>query len=82
MPDAPYKHSDIRRNPDLEEWFCANCGATSDHTLQADAIMELSNFECSLMGATAKAQNEKERDLRTHYRAKLKRTAEKNSKKE
>lgn len=52
-----YEHSDIRKNPELQEWFCAKCGAASDHTLREDAIVELSGFECSLHGATTKKLN-------------------------
>lgn len=71
MANGPYEHSDVRRNPDLEEWFCAKCGATSDHTLKEDAMAELSVFECSLVGVNAKKLLEKERDLRTYHLEKL-----------
>ncbi len=71
MPNAPYKHSDIRRNPELQEWFCAQCGATSDHALEQDAVAEISGFECSLYGTTIKRLSEKERDLRAYHLSKL-----------
>jgi len=40
------QHADIRWNPELEEWFCASCGRTSDHTELEDAWAELDNFIC------------------------------------
>jgi len=71
MPDDPVQHTDIRRNPDLQEWFCAKCGATSDHALEKDAVAELSGFECNLYGTTVKRLSEKERDLRAYHLMKL-----------
>jgi hypothetical protein len=71
MPNAPYEHVDIRRNPDLKEWFCAKCGMTSDHALEQDAISEISGFECNLYGTTVKRLSEKERDLRSYHLMKL-----------
>jgi hypothetical protein len=38
----------IRWNPNIEEWYCAVCGRTSDHRKEEDAIRELEGFECSL----------------------------------
>ena len=71
MHNSRYEHSDIRKNPELQEWFCASCGAASDHTLKEDALVELSAFECSLHGATAKKLIEKERDLREYHLSRL-----------
>lgn len=71
MHNSRYKHSDIRKNPELQEWFCAKYGAASDHTLKEDAIVELSALECSLHGATSKRLIEKERDLREYHLSKL-----------
>jgi len=71
MSNAPYPHSDIRRNPELQEWFCAKCGATSDHALEKDAAAEISGFECNLYGTTVKRLGEKERDLRAYHLMKL-----------
>jgi hypothetical protein len=71
MSKPPYEHADIRKNPDLQEWFCAKCGATSDHMLKEDAVVELSGFECNLHGATTKKLIEKERDLRAYHLRKL-----------
>jgi hypothetical protein len=39
------KH-DIRWNPELQEWFCARCGRTSDHVVHEDAQTEMELFEC------------------------------------
>ena len=41
-------HADIRWHPELQEWFCAICGRTSDHTKLDDAQNEMNNFECEL----------------------------------
>jgi len=71
MAHQYHEHSDIRQNPELQEWFCAKCGATSDHRLREDAVAELSAFECSLFGATTKRLSEKERDLRAYHLLKL-----------
>jgi hypothetical protein len=32
---------EIRRNPELQEWFCARCGRTSDHLRKEDAEIEI-----------------------------------------
>jgi hypothetical protein len=47
---APFtaKHSEIRWNPELEEWFCVRCGRTSDHVGRDDAQTEMELFECQL----------------------------------
>jgi len=47
---APFtvKHSEIRWNPELEEWFCVRCGRTSDHAVREDAQAEMDVFECVL----------------------------------
>jgi hypothetical protein len=42
------EHADIRWHPELQEWFCAICGRTSDHTKLDDGRNEISNFECEL----------------------------------
>jgi hypothetical protein len=61
------EHSDIRWNPDLKEWFCAQCGVTSDHEIKQDAIREMATFECGIVAARASKLGEKERLLRAHY---------------
>jgi len=42
------EHADIRWHPELQEWFCAICGRTSDHTKLDDAQTEMNNFEFEL----------------------------------
>jgi len=42
------KHEDIRWNQETQEWFCAKCGRTSDHTTKGDALIELEQYECEL----------------------------------
>jgi len=59
-------HSDIRWNPELKEWYCADCGVTSDHTMREDAIQEMAVFDCILQGTTVVRLGEKERLLRAH----------------
>ena len=41
---------DVRWNANLQEWFCAVCGRTSDHVNQQDALVELEVFDCNLVG--------------------------------
>jgi len=40
------KHSELRWNPELQEWLCVRCGLTSDHSNREDAETELESFEC------------------------------------
>ena len=47
-PAGAVLHGDIRWNPELQEWFCASCGRTSDHTKLEDAQEEMENFRCEL----------------------------------
>lgn len=61
-------HKDVRWNPDLEEWFCADCGLTSDHATREDAMEELAVFECSLMGTKVKRITVQERQARQKMR--------------
>jgi hypothetical protein len=42
------KHTKIRWNPATQEWFCQQCGRTSDHASEADAHTELEQYECSV----------------------------------
>jgi hypothetical protein len=42
------KHPKIVRNLDIEQWFCATCGRTSDHVTEQDARAELDQFDCQL----------------------------------
>jgi transposase-like protein len=42
------EHADIRWNSELQEWFCATCGRTSDHTKLEDARKEMEHFKCAL----------------------------------
>jgi hypothetical protein len=46
------KHSEIRWNPEFQEWFCVSCGRTSDHVVYEDAQAELALFECELPAAS------------------------------
>ncbi len=62
-------HPNIRWNSELQEWFCAKCGCTSDHMAEHDAIAEMAAFDCCILGATAKKLEDKERALRAHYLA-------------
>jgi hypothetical protein len=41
------KHENIRWNPATQEWFCAKCGRTSDHSKEPDARFELEQYECN-----------------------------------
>jgi hypothetical protein len=41
------KHENIRWNPATQEWFCAKCGRTSDHSKELDARFELEQYECN-----------------------------------
>jgi len=41
-------HADVRWNNEIQEWFCAKCGRTSDHRTKEDALVELEQFECEL----------------------------------
>jgi hypothetical protein len=50
-----------RWNPELQEWFCATCGRTSDYTLEADAQAELNAFDCVLVGIQKKEKSALER---------------------
>ena len=60
-------HTDVRWNPELQEWFCAKCGQTSDHKEREDAVREMETFDCSIHGTTVARLGEKERLLRVHY---------------
>jgi hypothetical protein len=42
------KHKNVRWNPATLEWFCVVCGRTSDHLNEADAHVELEQYECSV----------------------------------
>lgn len=68
MSDQKAVHRDVRWNPDLEEWFCASCGLTSDHANQEDAIAELAVFECSLVGTKVKKVSMRERQARARMK--------------
>jgi hypothetical protein len=46
-PPSP-KHADVRWNNEIQEWFCAKCGHTSDHVTKEDALIELEQYECDL----------------------------------
>jgi hypothetical protein len=39
---------EIRWNQELQEWFCARCGRTSDHLRKEDAEVEIEVFPCEL----------------------------------
>ena len=44
--EADLKHSDLRWNPATREWFCVECGRTSDHLTLEDARWELNQRDC------------------------------------
>jgi len=48
VTDPSKKHEYIRWNPELSQWFCIQCGRTSDHQALPDARVELEQFECKL----------------------------------
>ena len=39
---------ELRWNPELQEWFCARCGRTSDHLRIEEAEIEIEVFPCKL----------------------------------
>jgi hypothetical protein len=39
---------ELRWNPELQEWFCARCGRTSDHLRKEDANVEIEVFPCEI----------------------------------
>ena len=41
----------IRWNPELQEWFCATCGRTSDHLVHDDADAQMERCEFADRGA-------------------------------
>ena len=47
------KHMDVRWNDEIQEWFCAKCGRTSDHITKDVALIELEPYECELLSTTA-----------------------------
>ncbi len=48
IPTSNMPHTEIRWNPGTQEWFCKRCGHTSDHVVEADARVELEQFDCLL----------------------------------
>lgn len=46
------KHADVLWNEETQEWFCAQCGRTSDHVTKEDALVELEQYECELPTTT------------------------------
>jgi len=57
---------DIRWNPELNEWFCALCGRTSDHATATDAIAELEVFECAMLGIIVRPMTREKRTNRAN----------------
>ena len=57
---------DIRWNPELNEWFCALCGRTSDHVTATDAIAELEVFECAMLGIIVRPMTREKRTNRAN----------------
>jgi hypothetical protein len=50
MDAAPsLKHTDVLWNEEMQEWFCAKCGRTSDHFTKEDALVELEQYDCELL---------------------------------
>ncbi len=70
------EHTDIRWNPELQQWFCAKCGQTSDHKEREDAVREMETFDCSIHGRTVAKLGEKERLIRAHYLNKFRKPAD------
>jgi len=53
---AENTHGEIYWNPALREWFCVQCGRTSDHVNQTDARLDLEQHDCALpVAKTARA---------------------------
>ena len=42
------KHTVIRWNPATREYFCMNCGRTSDATSEQDGRERLEQYECEV----------------------------------
>lgn len=42
------KHSDLRWNPSIREWFCGICGRTSNVENEDDASISLDQYECTI----------------------------------
>ena len=42
------KHLVIRWNPAIQEWFCIECGRTSDKISEEDARVELDEHDCQV----------------------------------
>ena len=50
MNAAPsLKHTDVLWNEEMQEWFCAKCGRTSDHFTKEDALVELEQYDGELL---------------------------------
>jgi hypothetical protein len=47
------KHENLIWNPGTREWFCTQCGRTSDHTSLDDAQRELDQYECQVPSVDA-----------------------------
>jgi hypothetical protein len=54
----------VRWNPDLQEWFCAVCGRTSDHRNEQDVRAELEVFDCRIVGTEVQKMTAKKRKNR------------------
>jgi pSer/pThr/pTyr-binding forkhead associated (FHA) protein len=52
--DYELRHPNLRWNPAIQEWFCVECGRTSDHLILEDARWELNQRDCSVPVGTPK----------------------------
>jgi hypothetical protein len=41
-------HRNLRWNPGTQEWFCGECGQTSDHVTVEDVGEELNQRDCKV----------------------------------
>jgi hypothetical protein len=64
------KHLVIRWNPATQEWFCINCGRTSDKISEEDARVELDQHDCQVpsQGTSAPPGTKTRRLIRKPYK--------------
>ncbi len=69
------KHLSVRWNPATREWYCTNCGRTSDHTSVQEAHVELDQYDCGLSSvevSSAPPGTVTKRLIRKPYKMRLK----------
>jgi len=60
LPVVSTRQHKPRWNPDLQQWFCSNCGRTSNHQGEVEARAELNAFECKIVGVQTREWTEEE----------------------